>query len=154
MSNVKLAFRALLKAPFVTTVAVVSVALGFGANAAIFSLFDQLLLQPLRVRAPERLVNLGAPGPNPGSQSCGIAGECDQVFSYPMFRDLERAQQSFTGLAAHVVFSANLAPRGQAPISARGVEVSGSYFPVLGLTPAVGRLLTPADDNAPGRNVS
>ena len=152
MSNVKLAFRALLKSPFVTTVAVVSLALGIGANAAIFSLFDQLLLRPLPVPAPERLVNLGAPGPNPGSQSCGMAGGCDVVFSYPMFRDLERAQKSFTGIAAHVSFGANLAPRGQSPINAMGMLVSGSYFPVLGLTPAVGRLLTPADDQVIGGN--
>ena len=150
MSNVKLAFRALLKAPFVTTVAAVSLALGIGANAAIFSLFDQLLLRPLPVPGPERLVNLGAPGPNPGGQSCGMAGGCDVVFSYPMFRDLERGQKSFTGIAAHVRFSANLAPHGQTPISAEGMLVSGSYFPVLGLTPAVGRLLTPADDQVVG----
>lgn len=150
MSNLKLAFRTLRKSPFVTTVAVLSLALGIGANAAIFSLFDQLLLRPLPVPAPSRLVNFGAPGPNPGSQQCGTAGECDAVFSYPMFRDLERGQKSFTGIAAHVVFGANLAPRGQTPINAAGVLVSGSYFPVLGLTPVAGRLLTPGDDQVPG----
>ena len=150
MSNVKLALRALIRTPFVTTVAVVSLALGIGANAAIFSLFDQLLLRPLPVPAPERLVNLGAPGPRPGYGSCGMAGDCDMVFSYPMFRDLERGQRSFTGIAAHVVFPVNLAPRGQTPISGFGTLVSGSYFPVLGLTAAVGRLLTPADDQVIG----
>ena len=150
MSTVKLALRALIRTPFVTAVAVVSLALGIGANAAIFSLFDQLLLQPLPVPAPERLVNLGAPGPRPGYGSCGMAGDCDMVFSYPMFRDLERGQRSFTGIAAHVVFPVNLAPRGQTPISGVGLLVSGSYFPVLGLTAAVGRLLTPADDQIIG----
>jgi predicted permease len=150
MSNVKLALRALIRTPFLTAVAVVSLALGIGANAAIFSLFDQLLLQPLPVPAPERLVNLGAPGPRPGYGSCGMAGDCDMVFSYPMFRDLERGQRSFTGIAAHVVFPVNLAPRGQTPISGVGLLVSGSYFPVLGLTAAVGRLLTPADDQIIG----
>ena len=150
MSNVKLALRALIRTPFVTTVAVVSLALGIGANAAIFSLFDQLLLQPLPVPAPERLVNLGAPGPKPVFGSCGAAGGCEVVFSYPMFRDLERGQRSFTGIAAHVVFSVNLAPRNQTPISGFGTLVSGSYFPVLGLTAAVGRLLTPADDQVIG----
>jgi predicted permease len=150
MSTVKLALRALIRTPFVTAVAVVSLALGIGANAAIFSLFDQLLLQPLPVPAPERLVNLGAPGPRPGYGSCGMAGDCDMVFSYPMFRDLERGQRSFTGIAAHVVFPVNLAPRGQTPISGVGLLVSGSYFPVLGLTAAVGRLLTPADDQVIG----
>src|ERR1051326_4662780 len=113
MSNVKLALRALIRTPFVTAVAVVSLALGIGANAAIFSLFDQLLLQPLPVPAPERLVNLAAPGPSPGFASCGTVGGCDEVFSYPMFRDLERGQRSFTGIAAHVVFPVNLALRDQ-----------------------------------------
>src|SRR5947209_4567463 len=113
MLNVKHAFRTLFKTPFVTIVAIVSLALGIGANAAIFSLFNQLLLRPLPVLEPDRLVNLGAPGPKPGSQSCSQAGECDVVFSYAMFRDLERVQRVFTGIAAHVVFGANLAARGQ-----------------------------------------
>ena len=64
--NVLLAVRTLLKTPGVTSVALVSLALGVGANAAIFSLFNQLLLRPLPVTEPERLVNLGAPGPKPG----------------------------------------------------------------------------------------
>jgi hypothetical protein len=62
MNNLKLAFRTLFKTPFVTIVAVLSLALGIGANAAIFSLFDQLLLRPLPVAQPERLVNMAAPG--------------------------------------------------------------------------------------------
>ena len=62
MRNLKLAFRTLAKTPFVTTIAVLSLALGIGANAAIFSLFDQMLLRPLPVREPARLVNLAAPG--------------------------------------------------------------------------------------------
>src|SRR5205807_5680903 len=141
MLNLKLALRTLVKTPFVTIVAIVSLALGIGANAAIFSLFDQLLLAPLDVPQGERLVNLGAPGPKPGSTSCNQAGDCDQVFSYAMFRDLEKAQISFTGLAAHVSFGANLAARGQTS-NAEGLLVSGSYFPVLGVRPAIGRLLT------------
>ena len=91
MSNLKFALRTLFKTPFVTIVAVVSLALGIGANAAIFSLFDQLLLRPLPVPAPDSLVNLSAPGPKPGNQSCNTAGDCEVVFSCPMFRDLERA---------------------------------------------------------------
>jgi predicted permease len=150
MSNLKLAFRSLFRTPFVTTVAIGSLALGIGANAAIFSLFDQLLLRPLPAPDPAQLVNLAAPGPNPGSQSCSQSGDCTEVWSYPMFRDLEKAQTVFTGIAAHRNFSANLAPQGQTPINGSGFLVSGSYFPVLGLTPAAGRLLTPADDQAPG----
>ena len=151
MLNLKLALRTLFKTPFVTIVAIVSLALGIGANAAIFSLFNQLLLQPLPVPEPARLVNLAAPGPKPGSQSCTQAGDCDTVFSYPMFRDLENVQTPFTGIAAHVSFGANLSARGQTQ-NGEGMLVSGSYFPVLGITPAIGRLLTPGDDRVPGES--
>ncbi len=151
MPNFKLAFRTLFKSPFVTLVAILSLALGIGANSAIFSLFDQLLLRPLPVLNPEELVNLAAPGPKPGQQSCGQAGSCDEIFSYPMFRDLERVQTSFTGIAAHRTFGASLGYQGTS-LSGEGLLVSGSYFPVLGLTPALGRLLTPEDDKTIGNH--
>src|SRR6185312_3948970 len=109
MPNLKFAFRTLFKTPFVTAVAIVSLALGIGANAAIFSIFDELLLRPLPVADPGTLVNLKAPGPKPGSTSCNMGGDCDTVFSYPMFRDLEKAQTVFTGIALHRIFGANLA---------------------------------------------
>ena len=151
MLNLKFALRTLFKTPFVTLVAIVSLALGIGANAAIFSLFDQILLEPLDVPQAQRLVNLGAPGPKPGSQSCSQAGDCDQVFSYAMFRDLERVQTPFTGIAAHVSFGANLAARNQTE-NAEGLLVSGSYFNVLALKPALGRLLGSDDDKTPGES--
>ena len=153
MVNLKLAFRTLFKAPFVTVVAIISLALGIGANAAIFSLFNQMLLRPLPVRDPSRLVNLSAPGPKPGSQSCNQAGACQEVFTYAMFRDLERVQTVFTSLAAHRLFGANLAYRGQT-ISGEGMLVSGSYFPILGINPAFGRLLNPQDDQKVGEVTS
>src|SRR5262245_10114963 len=102
MTGLKFALRTLFKTPFVTVVAIISLALGIGANAAIFSLFDQLLLQPLPVPEAHRLVNLRSPGPKPGSTNCNIAGDCDTVFSYQMFRDIERFQTPFTGVAAHM----------------------------------------------------
>ena len=151
MRHLTLAFRTLFKTPFVTGIAIVSLALGIGANAAIFSLFDQILLRPLPVPSPDRLVNLAAPGLKPGSQSCGQAGDCDVVFSYPMFRDLERSQTVFTGLAAHLAFGVSLSYRDQAT-TGEGMYVSGSYFPTLGLRPALGRLLGPADDQGIGTN--
>src|SRR5258708_5727442 len=120
MINLRFALRLLIKTPFVTVVAIASLALGIGANAAIFSLFNQVLLRPLPVRDPGSLVNFGGNRPNPGSQSCGQAGDCDEVFSYRMFRDLEREQKVFTGLAAHVSFGANLAARKQT-VSATGM---------------------------------
>jgi predicted permease len=150
MINPRLALRTLFKTPFVTAVTIISLALGIGANAAIFSMFNQLLLRPLPVRDPGQLVNLGNPGPKPGSQSCNQAGDCDVVFSYPMFRDLERAPSAFTGIAAHRLFGANLAYKGQTPLSVEGMLVSGGYFNILGLRPALGRLLTPEDDRTIG----
>jgi predicted permease len=144
-----LAWRALRATPFVTAVAVLSLALGVGANAAIFSLVEQALLRPLPVPEAARLVNLGAPGPKPGAVVCNDAGPCDDVFSYAMFRDLERRQTAFTGLAAHRAFGANLAYDGRTR-NGRGMLVSGSYFAVLGVRPALGRLLTPDDDRVVG----
>ena len=149
MRNLKLAFRTLLKSPFVTAVAVLSLALGIGANAAIFSLFEQMLLRPLPVQEPDRLVNLGAPGPKQGSTSCSQAGDCTLVFSYPMFRDLQQAETGLSGIAAHRGFGANVAFLGQTR-NGEGMLVSGSYFPTLGLRPALGRLFTPEDDRAIG----
>ena len=149
MANLRLALRMLARTPFVTGVAVASLAFGIGANAAIFSLFDHMLMRPLPVAAPEQLVNLSSPGPKPGSQSCGNAGPCADVFSYAMFRDLEKAQEPFVSLAAHVGFGTNLAYRGQT-MTGDGMLVSGSYFPTLGIQAMAGRLLTPDDDRNVG----
>jgi predicted permease len=149
MSQLRFAFRSLLKTPVVTTVAVLSVALGIGANVAIFSIFNQTLLRPMPVPEPDRLINLVAPGPRSGSVSCGGAGSCDSVFSYPMFRDLERVQTVFTGIAAHNAFGANIA-YGDISEGGDGALVSGSYFPVLRLAPQLGRLLGPDDERERG----
>ncbi len=147
--TVRFALRTLFKTPFVTSVAILSLALGIGANTAIFSVFDQMLRRPLPVAEPNRLVNLEAPPPKPGNTSCNQAGDCDRVFSYPMFRDLERTQTVFSGLAAHCLFLANVAARGQT-LSGDGLFISGSYFSTLQLKPAIGRLLGPDDDAVPG----
>jgi predicted permease len=149
MRNFRLAFRALLQSPIVSAVAILSLAFGIGANTAIFALFEQILLRNLPVANPTELVNITANGPRSGSNSTNNAGGNDSIFSYPMFRDLEKVQTVFTGIAAHRIFGANLAYRGNTS-SAEGSFVSGSYFPVLGLQPALGRLLTPADDESPG----
>ena len=127
MANLKLALRTLFKTPFVTAVAVLSLALGIGANAAIFSLFNQMLLRPLPVPQPNRLVNLEGSEPNGGSQSCTMAGDCRVILSYPMFRDLEKAQTVFTGIAAHRSFGANLSFRRQT-LNGDATFVSGSYL--------------------------
>ncbi len=149
MGTLKHAFRTLFKTPFVTAIAIISLALGIGANAAIYSIFDQMLRRPLPVPNPEQLVNLSAPGTKWGSTSCNQAGDCAQVFSYPMFRDLEAKQTVLSGLAAHFAFGVNIAFRNES-LNASGMLVSGSYFPTLGVRPAVGRLFGPDDDRTPG----
>ena len=153
MTNLKLAFRRLFKAPFVTSVAILSLALGIGANAAIFSLFNQMLLRPLPVPEPARAGEPGRrPAPSPARRRATRPGSCDEVFSYPMFRDLQKAQTVFTDIAAHRLFGANLAFRNQT-LNGEGLLVSGSYFPVLGVQPALGRLLSPADDQKVGESL-
>jgi predicted permease len=152
MRNLKLAFRTLFKTPFVTIVAILSLALGIGANAAIYSLFDEILRQPLPVSHPEQLVNLASPGPQFGSNSCNQAGDCDAVFSYPMFRDLQRSKTAFAGIAAHRLMGANVAMAGQTPLNGELMLVSGSYFNLLGLHPTIGRLIAPEDDATIGAN--
>lgn len=151
MRNITLAVRMLLKTPFVSAIAILSLALGIGANAAIYSMFEQVLMRKLPVPEPGQLVNLSAPGPMPGSQTCNQAGPCEIIFSYQMFRDLEKAQTSFTGIAAHRSFNVSLSVRNE-PMTGDGMMVSGSYFPVLGIQPAKGRLIRPDDDQVTGAN--
>ena len=109
MRNFRLAFRMLYRTPLVAGVAILSLALGLGANTAIYSLFNELLLQPLPVVHPEQLVLFGGNLPTPGSHQSTLAGkDARWVFSYPMFRDLESQPGPFSGVAAHEDFVANL----------------------------------------------
>jgi len=149
--KMKHAFRTLWKAPSVTIIATLSLALGIGATSAMYSLFDQMILRSLPVKDPGQLVNLVAPGPKPGGNSCNQAGNCDSVFSYPMFRDLAQQQTVFTSVAAHRTFGANLSYQRQT-FTGDGMLVSGSYFSVLGTLPAIGRLLGPGDDQTIGES--
>ena len=84
MRRLKSAIRTLFRTPVVTAIAIVSLALGIGATAGVFSVFHQVLLQLLAVPDPSALVNLSAPGPKPGFGNCGRAGDCEVVFSYAM----------------------------------------------------------------------
>ncbi len=149
MRDLRYAFRTLRTTPFVNAVAILSLALGIGANAAIYSIFDQILLRPLPVEAPDALVNLKLPGPIQGSDSCNQSGCGDGIiWSYPMFRDLERTQTTLAGIAGHRIFGASIALADE-PTVGDGIYVTGGYFTTLGLRPALGRLLQPRD-NEPG----
>lgn len=144
-NSIRIAFRSLLRRPGLSGVIVVMLALGIGATTALFSIFHQILLQPLPVSEPQRLVNLVSPGQKSGSKSCGLAGSCDSAFSYRMFRDLEARQTPFTGIAAHRPFFANLAYR-EETLAGNALLVSGAYFQVLNLQPALGRLIGMGDE--------
>lgn len=144
--DVALGLRLLARQPAFSLVAVTTLALGIGANAAIYSMFDQLLSRPLPVHAPYDLVSLEAPGPKPGSDTCNQAGTCDVVFSYPMYEDLSAVPSGFSGIAAHRAYDITLSPDGSRDSEwGMGMVVSGNYFDVLGLTPVVGRLIDPSD---------
>jgi len=109
LHDLRFALRTTWKAPGLSVIAITTLALGIGANTAVFSLFHQTLLRPLPVTNPDRLVNLSAPGPKDGESSSTEAGGTDDIFSYPMFRDLERLQTAFTAIGAHRLFDANVA---------------------------------------------
>jgi hypothetical protein len=128
MRDIRYAFRGLRSTPFVNAVAILSLALGIGANAAIYSLFEQMLLRPLPVAAPNELVDLNLPGPIQGSDSCSQSGCGDGViWSYPMVRDLEKAQTGLAGIAGHRSFGASIA-LGDEPTVGEGSWVTGGYI--------------------------
>ncbi len=139
--------RGLARTPLFTITAILSLALGIGSNTAIFSLLDQMLLRTLPVLNPQELVFLYHPGPLQGSVSTDEAG--DPSFSYPMFRELQKRQSPFSGLAGASGASASLAYKNQ-PLPGTARLVSGNYFEVMGVRPALGRLFTAEDDRTPG----
>ena len=141
-SDFRHAFRTLKKSPLFTTVAIASLALGLGANTAIFNILDQVLLRPLPVKNPFELVLLSEPGPSRGMFE-GDDGE--RIFSRPAYLDLRDRNQVFSGLAARFPTATNLVFQGQSE-AVRAEVVSGNFFDVLGVPAFRGRLLSAADD--------
>jgi predicted permease len=141
-NDIRFAIRTLRKSPIFTIVAVLSLALGIGANTAIFTLLDQVLLRLLPVKSPRELVMLGGNGPTHGSNWGRNS------FSHPMYLDLAANNQVFSGLMCRFPTSLSLSFGGQTE-RVRAELVSGTYFQVLGVQAAVGRLLTPNDDRVP-----
>jgi predicted permease len=140
--------RTLRRNPLFSTVAVLSLALGIGANTAIFSLLDQVTLRSLPVNDPQRLVVLHTEYNAPGSST---SDSNEAVFSYPMYRDLRDRDPGFSGVIARMGAGVTLARQGAAE-QASAEMVSGNFFQVLGVGAAIGRVLTPQDDGAPGAN--
>lgn len=136
MSYVGNAIRQLIRMPGSSLVVILMLALGIGATTAMFSLFHQVLIQPLPVPEPDRLVNIQR-------------AESDQGFSRPTIRDLEAEQGVLTGIAAHWSTMVNVVFAGEAS-SLEATYVSGEYFTVLNLTPSHGRLIGPQDEQGSG----
>jgi predicted permease len=139
--------RTLLKNPGFTSIAVLTLALGIGANTAIFSLTDQILLRLLPVDKPQELVILRSPGPRQGRATSD--SDIATSFSYPMYKDLRDRDNAFSGLLARYAVSLSVAGSGQTE-RADGELVSGNYFAVLGVGPALGRVFNQEDDRVPG----
>ncbi|MBO0911748.1 MAG: ABC transporter permease [Acidobacteria bacterium] len=132
--NLRHTIRALGKDPGFAIVSVLSLAMAIGANTAIFSLLDALLLRDLPVRHPERLVELS------------VVRRGDKImFSYPMFREIERGQKVFSGLIGWSFGAeANVESHGEL-FQANVRSVTGNYYSVLGAAPLLGRLISTDD---------
>jgi predicted permease len=140
--DLKYSLRMLARTPGFTAVAVLTLALGIGANTAIFTLLDQVLLRLLPVKDPQELVLLTMRGHHYGNNWGGNA------ISYPMFRDFREHNKVFSDMFCRFPAAASLSFGQQAERVA--VElVSGTYFSTLGVNPALGRILTPEDDLVP-----
>jgi predicted permease len=136
LQEIRQAFRMIARSPGFTAIAVLSLALGIGANAAIFSLADALLFRPLAVTDPGSVMalNLDTPGGDLGN------------FSYPDYRDLRSSTKSFDGIAAFQISTFSLArSKNEVPQMRAGLEVSDNFFSVLGIQSTLGRSFLPEE---------
>jgi len=143
--------RALRRSPVFTTAAVLSLALGIGANTAIFSLLDQVVLRSLPVADPERLVALHGSYSGPGDSSSSWSTNSESVFPYPFYRDLRDRDPAFAGILACAIAPVRITWRSGTQ-AAEAESVTGNYFNTLGVRAALGRVIVPQDDGAPGAN--
>jgi predicted permease len=139
LQDFRYSLRTLLKSPVFLAVAVLSLALGIGANTAIFTLINQLILQPLPVKDPEQLVMLAGRGKHYGGNNG------PDRLSYPMYREIRDNNQVFSGMFCTYPGTGSVSFQGTTELI--GTEfVSGNYFPVLGIGAAAGRVFTASDD--------
>ena len=139
LQDLRYAFRTLRKSPLFASVAVFSLALGIGANTAIFTLVNQLILQLLPVKHPEELVLLTRRGSNYGSNTGSNS------ISYPLYQDFRDRNQVFSAMFCRYGTTFSLSFEGRTELVS-GELVSGNYFPVLGVRAALGRVFTASDD--------
>jgi predicted permease len=147
MQDLRYGLRMLAKNPGFTAIVVLTLALGIGANTAIFSLMNQILLRQLPVQNPNELVVLHAPGPVTGHVSDD--GDETESFSYPMYKALRENSATVCNMLGQYNFSASISSHGQTDRGS-GQLVSGNYFEALGVPPALGRVFSLDDDHVPG----
>ncbi|MCH8805923.1 MAG: ABC transporter permease [Planctomycetes bacterium] len=140
IQDLRFAIRTLLKSPGFTIIAVATLALGIGANTAIFSMTNALLLRPLPIDEPDRVVQVYRESDR---------GVLSATHAYPSYVDLRDQSDAFTGLAMRSPASVHVGD-GEQATRVEAALVSGNFFQVLGIRPAAGRLIAPADDQAPG----
>ncbi len=140
LADIRFAFRNLRRAPLFTFVAISSLALGIGANTAVFTLLDQLILRLLPVRDPQQLVMIWSTGPHLGNNNGARAA------SYPMYQDFQQKAQAFSYVFCRYQTPLSVTFNGRTERVASEL-VSGNYFQALGVHPALGRVFTPAQDD-------
>jgi putative ABC transport system permease protein len=144
MQDLRYALRQLRRTPAFTVTAVLTLALGIGANTAIFTVFNQVLLQMLPVQKPHELVQLSYVGSNQGRINI-FGGDGTEYFSYPMYQDLRDKNTVFSGMLADTETQVGVVWKNQ-PELVDAELVSGNYFDVLGVGATVGRTLVTSDD--------
>ncbi len=154
LRDLRHAFRLLRLSPGFTVVAVLTLALGIGANTAIFQLIDSVRLRTIPVKNPEELGTVRIADRHWGSGN--FSGQYSQL-TFPMWEEIRKRQEGFAEIAAWADQRFNLATGGEVR-PAKGIRVSGDFFRVLGVQPFLGRLLGPEDDQpgcpASGANIS
>jgi predicted permease len=154
LNDIRYGIRVLFKKPTFTLIAVLSLALGIGANTAIFSLLDAVMLKSLPVTSPDKLVLFGS-GENLGMTN-DFPGESVDLFSYPFYREIQKRNDVFAGVTGLLSLEWDVHGSVKANGSSGEVElikaqlVSGTYFAVLGVNAQLGRVLTDADDQHAG----
>jgi len=149
LQDLRYGIRTLAKNPGFTIVAILTLALGIGANAAIFSLTDQVLLRLLPVESPRELVVLSSPGRSWGRTWSD--GDGSTSFSYPTYEEIRDRNEVFAGVLARFHVQVSVAGKGESQLVDAEL-VSGNYFQVLGVQPFLGRVLDSQDETAPGAN--
>ncbi len=145
--DLRFSVRSFLRTPSFAVTAVVSLMLGIGATTAIYSLVDQILLHALPVRQPDRLVLFDWRG-----EAATSGFGTWNLMSYPICRDLDQQNQFFEGVFCRALTAVNLSSGGDRVSETEAEVVSGNYFQVLGVPPALGRVFSKSDDGAPNSN--